>query len=78
MDILHLAALCRNVPVTFTLDRKMKAVHAGALICFAIAMACYALTWVPGWVGFGVVGAIFELVAWVKLFSGKNPEVNDS
>jgi len=46
----------------------MKTVHIGALVCFAIAMLCYALTWSPGLIGFGFVGVVFELAGWVKLF----------
>jgi hypothetical protein len=58
--------------------QQMKNLHFSSLVCFAIAMACYLLTWVPGLLGFGAVGVFFEIAAWVKLFSRKVEGGNDA
>ena len=47
----------------------MKRFHRFTLACFAIAMLLYAVAWMPGAVGFGVLGVVFEIVGWVSLFS---------
>lgn len=47
----------------------MKRFHLFTLACFAIATLLYALSWIPGAIGFGILGAVFEIVAWVSLFS---------
>jgi uncharacterized membrane protein YesL len=56
----------------------MKNFRFTSLICFAIAMVCYLLAWVPGVLGFSVVGAFFEVVAWVTLFSRKGAQASPS
>ena len=47
----------------------MKRFHRFTLACFAIAMLLYAVAWMPGAIGFGVLGAVFEIVGWLNLFS---------
>lgn len=47
----------------------MQRFHFFTLACFAIATLLYALSWMPGAIGFGILGAVFEIVAWVSLFS---------
>jgi hypothetical protein len=42
----------------------MKSMHAGAALCFFLAMACYFASWVPGALGLGFVGILFEIAAW--------------
>ena len=49
--------------------QHVKPLHIGALVCFAGAIACYALTWIPGLIGFGFIGVVFEIVGWANLFS---------
>ena len=56
----------------------MKSFHLTSLACFGIAMGCYLLTWIPGLLVFGVVGILFEIAAWVKLFSRKDEGRNDA
>lgn len=46
----------------------MKRFHRFTLVCFAIAMLLYAVAWMPGAIGFGVFGVVFEIVGWVSLF----------
>jgi hypothetical protein len=43
--------------------------HVGAAICFAIAMALYLASWMPGAIALGMLGVCFELAAWVQLFA---------
>ena len=57
---------------------QMKSFHLTSLACFGIAMGCYLLTWIPGLLVFGVVGILFEIAAWVKLFSRKDEGRNDA
>ena len=47
----------------------MKGFHRFTLACFATAMLLYAVAWMPGAIGFGVLGAVFEIVGWLNLFS---------
>lgn len=47
----------------------MQRFHLFTLACFAIATLLYALSWMPGAIGFGILGALFEIVGWVSLFS---------
>jgi asparagine N-glycosylation enzyme membrane subunit Stt3 len=47
----------------------MKRLRLFALACFAIAMLLYAAAWMPGAIGFGVLGLVFEIVGWWDLFS---------
>lgn len=49
----------------------MKRFHLFTLACFAIATLLYAVAWMPGAVGFGVLGFLFEIVGWVNLFLGR-------
>ena len=54
----------------------MKAMHAGAVICFLVAIAFYLLdAWVPAAYGIGFLGMILEIAAWVQVWSrrGDNP-----
>lgn len=48
----------------------MKRLHAGAIVCFSIALAFYFAAWFPGAIGLGVLGMVFEVVAWVFVFLG--------
>jgi hypothetical protein len=59
------------------LKRQMRNLLVGSLACFAIAVACYLFTWVPGLLGFGVVGIFFEIAAWMKLSSRKGVGGNE-
>jgi asparagine N-glycosylation enzyme membrane subunit Stt3 len=47
----------------------MKRFRLFTLVCFAIAMLLYAVAWLPGAIGFGVLGAVFEIVGWWDLLS---------
>lgn len=62
----------------FYVKPQMKSIHLTSLVCFGIAMVCYLLTWVPGLLIFGVLGICFEIAAWVKLFSRKEEDLNDT
>lgn len=57
---------------------QMKTIHLTALACFGIAMGFYLLAWVPGLFAFVLVGAFFEIAAWVKLFSRKEEGRSES
>lgn len=46
----------------------MKRIRLFTLACFAIAMLLYAVAWMPGAIGFAVIGFIFEIVGWANLF----------
>lgn len=48
----------------------MKRFHLFTLVCFAIATLLYALSWMPGAIGFGILGTVFEIVGWVNVFFG--------
>ena len=48
----------------------MKRFHLFTLACFAIATLFYALSWMPGAIGLGILGAVFEIVGWVNVFFG--------
>ena len=53
--------------------------HAGAIICFVVAIVLYGVSWLPGAIGLGLLGACFELAAWIQLFSntdGDAPSCN--
>ena len=49
--------------------------HIGAAICFAIAIALYLASSMPGAIALGVLGFCFELAAWVQLLAdGDGPK----
>ena len=48
----------------------MRLFHLGALVCFGLALVCYFVSWAPGAWGVGIVGALFEVAAWVQVFAG--------
>jgi len=53
--------------------------HTGALICFVVAIVLYGVSWLPGAIGLGLLGACFELAAWIQLFAntdGDKPHRN--
>lgn len=56
----------------------MKRFHLFTLACFAIATLFYALSWMPGAIGLGILGAVFEIVGWVNLFFGDQKTRNDA
>jgi hypothetical protein len=43
--------------------------HIGAVICFAIAFACYLFSYTPGTWGLGIVGMGFGLAAWIQMWN---------
>jgi len=43
--------------------------HAGASICFVVAIVMYGISWLPGAIGLGLLGACFELAAWIQMFA---------
>ena len=47
----------------------MKRLSPFTLACFTTAMLLYAVAWMPGAIGFGVLGVVFEIVGWLNLFS---------
>jgi hypothetical protein len=48
----------------------MKRLHAGAIVCFALAMLFYLAAWLPGAIGLALIGVFFEIGAWVFVFLG--------
>ena len=48
----------------------MKAMHAGAIICFVLAIGFYLLAWVPGAYGLGFIGVLLEIAAWLQVSAG--------
>lgn len=61
----RLARLRRNM----ALGDNMKGFHAGALTCLGIALLFYVLSWTPGAIGLAAIGFIFEVAAWVQVFT---------
>lgn len=52
----------------------MKHLRLFTLVCFAIAMLLYAAAWMPGAIGFAVLGFVFEIVGWANLFLGQRKD----
>lgn len=47
----------------------MARLHAGALVLFALAFVFYGLAWIPGAICLAGFGMVFEIAAWVVMFS---------
>ena len=45
----------------------MKAMHFGAIVCFALAIGFYLIAWVPGAYGLGFFGVVLEIAAWMQI-----------
>ena len=45
----------------------MRNFHIGAITCFALAFLLYGLSWLPGAIGLGIFGGVFEIAAWVQV-----------
>jgi membrane associated rhomboid family serine protease len=45
----------------------MKRFHIGALICFAVALLLYFVSWLPGAWALGILGFLFEVAAWAQV-----------
>ena len=54
-------------PLNTALGDNMRGFHAGALICFGIALVFYFLSWLPGAWGLAFFGVCFEVAAWVQV-----------
>ena len=52
----------------------MTRIRLFTLACFAIAMLLYPVAWMPGAIGFAVLGLIFEVVGWADLFLGERKD----
>jgi hypothetical protein len=47
----------------------VKKLHTAAIALFALALAFYFLSWLPGAFGFAALGVVAEIGAWVVIFS---------
>jgi len=48
----------------------MKRLHVGALVCFALALLFYVISWVPALWAIVVLGVLFEAAAWLLVWFG--------
>jgi hypothetical protein len=50
----------------------MRKLHVVALSCFALAFLFYFASWLPGALGIGMLGIVFEVAGWVALLRAQN------
>ena len=48
--------------------------HAGAIVFLALALLCYFLAYLPGAAAFGVIGVVFEFIAWFVALYPDDPD----
>jgi len=52
--------------------------HIGALVCFLLATVFYLSASLPGAIGLGILGVVFELAAWVLVLKSERTRAPSS